>query len=277
MFLRTLSLSFLLFAVFFFWHCAWLVGFSMVVFWFLVGAVGQALPHRKHQTVKELANGIRPTIEDGELSNDDSFGLAKAMQRGAMIVGCAVIVITWHEHYRWYGIILVAIGAYCLSFVVPSVLLYRPKSNKCAAKKAETSAASAPIIHEQPATIRSHQLQSSTTLGTTDHVILSDTKGIDFSLYTGQLVDATRQRWLPLIPQVAPPPLNKQGKVGICFKIYLDGKVTDMTLDSPSGDVSLDRAAWGGITSALYSPLPKPFTGPFLEIRLHFSCNVAKE
>lgn len=72
MFLRTLSLSFLLFAVLFFWHRAWLVGFSMVVFWFLVGAVGQALPHRKHQTVKELASGIRPTIEDGELSNDDS-------------------------------------------------------------------------------------------------------------------------------------------------------------------------------------------------------------
>ena len=128
MFLRTLSLSSLLLAGLFFWHRAWLVGFSMIMFWFFVGAVGQALPHRKQQTVKELASGIPPTIDDGELSNEDSSSLAKAMYRTAMIVGFAAVVIAWHESYRWYGIIPIAIGAYCFSFVISSVLLYRPKA-----------------------------------------------------------------------------------------------------------------------------------------------------
>jgi hypothetical protein len=78
--------------------------------------------------VKELAGGIPPTIEDGELSNEDSFSLAKAMYRIAMIVGFAAVVIAWHKGYRWYGIAPIAIGAYCLSFVIPSLLLYRPRA-----------------------------------------------------------------------------------------------------------------------------------------------------
>ena len=53
----------------------------MVILWFFVGAVGQALPHRKHQTVAELASGIRPTIDNGELSNEISFSLERAMYR----------------------------------------------------------------------------------------------------------------------------------------------------------------------------------------------------
>jgi hypothetical protein len=46
-----------------------------------------------------------------------------------------------------------------------------------------------------------------------------------------------------------------------------------MILESPSGDTSLDRAAWGGITGASYPPLPKGFKGPFLELRFGFYYN----
>jgi TonB family protein len=104
--------------------------------------------------------------------------------------------------------------------------------------------------------------------------ILSDTKGIDFGPYMKQIIAATQRAWLPIIPEPARPPLNKKGKVGIRFKIYPNGAVREMVLEYPSGDISLDRAAWGGITGASpYPPLPKEFTGPFLELRFGFYYN----
>jgi outer membrane biosynthesis protein TonB len=103
--------------------------------------------------------------------------------------------------------------------------------------------------------------------------ILSDTMGVDFGPYLQRLIDATYRSWIPLIPESARPPLDKRGRVGIRFKIAPDGSVKEMILEFPSGDVSLDRAAWGGITGASYPPLPKAFKGPFLELRFGFYYN----
>jgi hypothetical protein len=48
-----------------------------------------------------------------------------------------------------------------------------------------------------------------------------------------------------------------------------------MVLEHPSGDIGLDRAAWGGITGASpYPPLPAEFTGPYLELRFGFFYNL---
>jgi outer membrane biosynthesis protein TonB len=104
--------------------------------------------------------------------------------------------------------------------------------------------------------------------------ILSDTMGVDFGPYMKRLIADTYRSWIPLIPESARPPLDKQGRVGIRFKILPDGSVTQMILEFPSGDVSLDKAAWGGITSAGYPPLPKEFKGPFLELRFGFYYNL---
>jgi TonB family protein len=105
--------------------------------------------------------------------------------------------------------------------------------------------------------------------------VLSDTMGVDFGPYLQRVINATYRSWLPIIPESARPPLDKQGRVGIRFKIYPDGSVKQMVLEFPSGDVSLDRAAWGGITGASpYPPLPKEFKGPFLELRFGFYYNV---
>ena len=98
--------------------------------------------------------------------------------------------------------------------------------------------------------------------------ILSDTMGVDFGPYMRRVIDATYRSWIPIIPESARPPLDKQGRVGVRFKIFPDGSVKEMTLEFPSGDVSLDRAAWGGIVGASpYPRLPKDFKGPFLELR----------
>jgi TonB family protein len=105
--------------------------------------------------------------------------------------------------------------------------------------------------------------------------ILSDTLGVDFGPYMRRVIQATYRSWIPLIPESARPPLDKQGRVGVRFKIYPDGSVKQMILEFPSGDVSLDRAAWGGITGASpYPALPKEFKGPYLELRFGFYYNL---
>jgi TonB family protein len=105
--------------------------------------------------------------------------------------------------------------------------------------------------------------------------ILSDTMGVDFGPYLRRIIYDTERAWWPIIPEIARPPLNKQGKVMIRFKIMKDGSVKEMTLEGPSGDVSLDRAAWGGILGASPFPqLPRDFKGPYLELRFYFLYNI---
>ncbi len=104
--------------------------------------------------------------------------------------------------------------------------------------------------------------------------ILSDTLGVNFGPYMKRVIAATYTAWLPIIPESARPPLNNKGKVFIDFIIAPDGSVKKMILRGPSGDVALDRAAWGGITGASYPPLPKEFTGPYLALRFGFFYNI---
>ena len=108
--------------------------------------------------------------------------------------------------------------------------------------------------------------------------ILSDTLGVDFGPYMQRVIAATYRSWTPLIPESARPPLSKEGKVGIEFIIAKDGSVKQMVLKFPSGDVALDRAAWGGITGASpYPPLPKEFKGPYLALRFGFYYNIPED
>ncbi len=104
--------------------------------------------------------------------------------------------------------------------------------------------------------------------------ILSDTMGVDFGPYLQRVLHDVRLNWYNLIPEVARPPLMKRGKVSIEFAILKDGSVAGMKLDGPSGDVSLDRAAWGGITASNpFPPLPNEFGGQYLALVFHFYYN----
>jgi len=107
--------------------------------------------------------------------------------------------------------------------------------------------------------------------------ILSDTMGVDFGPYLSRVLHAVRLNWYNLIPNEARAPLMKKGKVAIEFAILKDGGVAGMRLAAPSGDVSLDRAAWGGITgSNPFPPLPNEFRGQYLALRFHFYYNPDK-
>ena len=104
--------------------------------------------------------------------------------------------------------------------------------------------------------------------------VLSDTMGVDFGPYLARVVHEVRENWINLIPESA---IMKKGKVSIEFAILKDGRVAGMQLASTSGDVALDRAAWGGITASNpFSPLPNEFGGQYLTLRFHFFYNPDK-
>jgi TonB family protein len=104
--------------------------------------------------------------------------------------------------------------------------------------------------------------------------ILSDTQGVDFGPYIRKILGDIKRTWIPLIPEEARPPLNKQGETLIRFTILPDGRIAAMNLDGSSQDTAIDRACWGGITGVgQFPPLPANFHGPNLELRIDFYTN----
>jgi outer membrane biosynthesis protein TonB len=104
--------------------------------------------------------------------------------------------------------------------------------------------------------------------------ILSDTMGVDFNPYLQKIMREIYYTWLPLIPEEARPPLNKQGETQIRFSILPDGTIGGMTLESSSHDDAINRSSWGSITGVGKFPsLPKAFHGPNLELRIHYLVN----
>jgi TonB family protein len=105
--------------------------------------------------------------------------------------------------------------------------------------------------------------------------ILTDTMGVDFGPYLTRITQIVRQNWYSLMPPSVYPPILKQGKLSIEFVILKDGKTTGMVVHTSSGDVALDRAAWGSITASTpFPPLPKEFPGQLLGLRFYYFYNL---
>jgi TonB family protein len=104
--------------------------------------------------------------------------------------------------------------------------------------------------------------------------VLSDTAGVDLRQYLRDVARSIRINWRTAIPADAQPPSNKAGCATIEFAIEKDGKLTGMKLVQSSGDPTLERAAWAGITdSAPFHPLPEQFAGESLALRFRFHYN----
>jgi TonB family protein len=105
--------------------------------------------------------------------------------------------------------------------------------------------------------------------------VLSDTQGVDFGPYLQRVLHDVKINWYNLIPVSAQ---MKKGSLAIEFAITKDGKIADMHLAASSGDIPLDRAAWGGIVASNpFPPLPTDFSGPYLALRFRFFYNPSKE
>lgn len=117
--------------------------------------------------------------------------------------------------------------------------------------------------------------QANEVLGPLD--VISDTQGVDFGPYLNRVLQEVRINWYNLIPEVARAPIMKKGKVSIEFAITKDGRVAGLRYVASSGDVALDRAAYGGIkASDPFPALPKEFNGEYLALRFHFYYNPDK-
>ena len=117
--------------------------------------------------------------------------------------------------------------------------------------------------------------QPTQALGEMD--VLSDTMGVDFGPYLSRVLHDVRESWYNLIPEAARPPIMKKGKVAIEFAILKDGSIQGLQRISSSGDISLARAAWGGITNCNpFPPLPPQYGGQYLALRFYFYYNPSK-
>ncbi len=93
--------------------------------------------------------------------------------------------------------------------------------------------------------------------------VLSDTMGVDFDPYLRKIIREIYNTWLPLIPEEARPPLNKQGETLIRFTILPDGRIGAMNIDASTQDtgarprrVGLDHRR--GPVPAAAQPVPRP-------------------
>ena len=120
--LRPFSIGFLIAAVICFLIRAWVDGIAMTMCWFFVGAIGQALPHRKSQTVSELAIGSTPPPVDEKLSHEDAFALGKATLRIGVVIGVAAFVLAWEGGLRWYWVLMWGIGSYFVTAMMGAFL-----------------------------------------------------------------------------------------------------------------------------------------------------------
>jgi len=108
--------------------------------------------------------------------------------------------------------------------------------------------------------------------------ITTDTQGVDFGPYLQRILHDVKQNWYSLIPESAMAPLLKKGKVSIEFAITKNGQVAGLRYVNGSGDVALDRAAYGGITASNpFPPLPGEFGGQYLGLRFTFFYNPDKD
>jgi hypothetical protein len=106
-------------ALHYLWHHAWVLGIAIFVLSLGVGAIGQGLPHRKHETLSELARGaILAGGPEGDLSLEDGRALSGACLGTIILVDLTTLIILWHEGWRWYWILLALAAIWPLFLVV---------------------------------------------------------------------------------------------------------------------------------------------------------------
>lgn len=94
--------------------------------------------------------------------------------------------------------------------------------------------------------------------------------------YLDRVLSIVRSNWYNLVPESARPPIMKKGEVLIRFRVMKDGKIEDMHYVKSSGDIALDRAAYGGIVASSPPPMPSDFGCKYLALQFHFFYNPGK-
>jgi len=102
--------------------------------------------------------------------------------------------------------------------------------------------------------------------------VLTDTMGVNFNPYLSRVLHVVKQNWYTLMSESVS---SRKGKVVLEFSILKSGSVAGLKIISSSGDVLLDRPAFGSITASNpFPPLPKEFPGPYLGLSFTYYYNL---
>lgn len=125
--LRPLDFVFCGVALYYFWHHSWLLGAVILLLSLGTGAIGQGLPHRKHETTSELTTGTIFAGEfQGEISDEDSNALGRALFKACTLVSMTAALILGHESWKWYWILLASIAFWPMSLLAFLILTVGP-------------------------------------------------------------------------------------------------------------------------------------------------------
>ena len=108
--------------------------------------------------------------------------------------------------------------------------------------------------------------------------MLTPTEGVDFSNYLQRVYVIVKRNWFAVMPESVR--LGDKGIVSLQFRIMRDGSVpaNEPATVRGSGKEPLDRAAVSSIrASNPFEPLPRAFSGPFIELRFTYYYNLQPE
>jgi hypothetical protein len=115
-----LDLCVLVAGVIFLIEKAWLFGAFLLLMAFFLAIVGQALPHRKHQTAKQLySQNVGERF--GHITHEESMGFAKAVMLSGFLVSVVAAGTALHRELPWYWILGYFVGAWAV-FPLGSIL-----------------------------------------------------------------------------------------------------------------------------------------------------------
>jgi outer membrane biosynthesis protein TonB len=105
--------------------------------------------------------------------------------------------------------------------------------------------------------------------------MLTPTEGVDFNSYLQRVYVTVKRNWFAVMPESVR--LGDKGVVSLQFRIMRDGSVpaSEPATVRSSSKEPLDRAAVSSIrASNPFEPLPRAFSGPYIELRFTYFYNI---
>lgn len=108
-----LDICVLLAGVIFLIEKAWLFGVFLLLMSLFFGMVGQALPHRKKQTARQLySQNVGERF--GNITHEESMGLGKAVIVTGFLVSLVTGAAALHRDLSWYWVLAYFVGSWFL-------------------------------------------------------------------------------------------------------------------------------------------------------------------
>jgi len=99
---------------------AWLFGSFLLLMSFVPGMVGQALPHRKKQTAREIySQNVGERY--GDMTREESMGLARAVLLSSFLVSVIAAGTAINRELPWHWVLVYFVGAWAV-FPLGSIL-----------------------------------------------------------------------------------------------------------------------------------------------------------